>query len=116
MGDTSFGSCAGLGRGEELVCRSEMRISRARDHSDPSIVACYSQKSSELRATYRRASDLREAASATGEDGALERQKLAVAEGTLERQYAALDECTVHRAGESERELLVVEPSLIGDR
>jgi len=113
----ALGACSGFSRGEELVCRCELRISRAREHSDPSVLSCYSQKSSELRATFRHASEIRDAAAAPGEDAELERQKLAEAERILERQYAALDECAAgHRATDSDGELRVFAPTTYSER
>ena len=117
VGAPAFGACSGFSRGEELVCRCELRISHAREHSDPSVLSCYSQRSSELRATFRHASELRDAAAGPGEDAELERQKLAEAERILERQYAALDECSaLHRANEADSELRVFAPTSYSDR
>jgi hypothetical protein len=106
-------ACGGLERSDELVCRSELRISRAREAGDPAVLACFMTKSSELQATYRFASATRDDANALGEEAALARERLAAAEKAMEREYAALDECA--RLARSQPDSLSVSrPSLGG--
>lgn len=84
--------CFGLGRADEIVCRSDHRILEARDSGDSAVLACVARRGSELRATYRNAEATREAAR-SGALGDVERARLDLAERNLERQLAAIDDC-----------------------
>lgn len=85
-------SCFGLGRADEIVCRSDHRIAEARESGDSAVLACVARRSSELRATYRNAEGARELAR-SGTLGDIDRARLDLAERNLERQLAAIDDC-----------------------